>query len=220
MANNIELINLGFVNAFLLKAGDGFVLVDTGMSSQYQQLEAALTAAGALPGRIKLVVITHGDMDHAGNGLVLQKKHGCKIAMHQGDAEMVEKGFRPLRRVRTFKARLMLLLFKLRGLFSNKPAFPAFQPDLLLSDGESLSPFGLDAKALHLPGHTSGSLGILTADGDLIASDIFVNQKAPDTAIYIQNDAQLAVTLNKLRKLPLRTIYPGHGRPFDAKEWL
>ncbi len=88
MTNNIELINLGFVNAFLLKAGDGFVLVDTGMASQYPQLEAALTTAGALPGRIKLVVITHGDTD-----LSCKKNTAAKSPCIRAMPKWLKKGF-------------------------------------------------------------------------------------------------------------------------------
>ena len=40
--------------------------------------------------------------------------------------------------------------------------FEAFEPDALLEDEESLAEYGLDATILSLPGHTPGSIGVLT----------------------------------------------------------
>ena len=42
MPQDIETINLGGVNCFLLKAGDGFVLIDTGFAARRDQLEKEL----------------------------------------------------------------------------------------------------------------------------------------------------------------------------------
>src|SRR5271157_1801044 len=91
MDEKIKIIELEFVNAYLLKARDAFVLVDTGLPHQWAALESALASAGCLPGNLKLVVITHGDWDHIGNCKKLQEKYHAKIAMHPGDAVMAEK---------------------------------------------------------------------------------------------------------------------------------
>ena len=66
MAQDIVTVDLGFVNAYLVKIGQGFVLADTGMASQWGKLSAALASAGCEPGLLKLVVLTHADMDHVG----------------------------------------------------------------------------------------------------------------------------------------------------------
>jgi len=50
----------------------------------WETLENKLTTAGCLPGKLKLVIITHGDFDHTGNCAKLQQKYNCKIAMHKG----------------------------------------------------------------------------------------------------------------------------------------
>ncbi|MHB8089900.1 MAG: MBL fold metallo-hydrolase, partial [Anaerolineaceae bacterium] len=58
-------IDMGFVNAYLLQAGEGFILVDTGIGDVWTKLESELLLQGCLPERLKLVILTHGDMDHA-----------------------------------------------------------------------------------------------------------------------------------------------------------
>ena len=80
---NIKTIQLSFVNAFLAKAQEGFVLIDTGLPSQWQVLEKELISAGCLPDKLKLVILTHGDLDHSGNCKKFQEKYQTKIAMHQ-----------------------------------------------------------------------------------------------------------------------------------------
>ena len=46
---NYKIIVLDFVNAFLVKLKDGFILIDTGMPQHWERLEAQLTAEGCLP---------------------------------------------------------------------------------------------------------------------------------------------------------------------------
>ena len=92
MTSTIIPIDLGGVNCYLVTAGDGFLLVDTGIASKRAGLEKALEKAGCRPGNLKLILLTHGDIDHVDNGAYLQAKYGAKIAMHADDAGMVEQG--------------------------------------------------------------------------------------------------------------------------------
>ena len=87
-----NVINLGGVNCYLLAAGDGYILIDTGFAAKRVQLENSLESVGCKPGKLKLIVLTHGDSDHADNCAYLRSKYGCKIAMHRLDSGMVERG--------------------------------------------------------------------------------------------------------------------------------
>lgn len=220
MDSDIRVIELGFVNAYLLTTGDGYVLIDTGLPFQWEMLERELQSAGCLPGTLKVVLITHGDWDHTGNALRLREKYKVKIAMHTGDANQVEKGVFLKRKVRPlaywilFTARMML-----RSLQKNKMSSPKFTPDILLSDGQSLEGYGLNAKIIHLPGHTPGSIGILTDTGDLFSGDTFVNRKKPDSANIIENEKALRNSLDRLRKMNVKMVYPGHGKPFAMESY-
>jgi len=221
MNGNINIIGLGFVNAYLLKGKDGYVLVDTGVPSQWDMLEKGLLSAGCLPGKLKLVIITHGDWDHTGNVTKLREKYNVKAAIHAGDVPQVENGVLLKRTVRPLMYKLKfvfrMMVRKLRGVKMNANKF---KPDILLSDGQSLAEYGLAAKVIHMPGHTPGSIGILTQEGDLIAGDTFVNRKYPDSAQIIENPAQLKDSLDKLKKLNIKTVYPGHGKPFLMQDYL
>lgn len=220
MNNDIRVIELGFVNAYLLKAGDGYVIIDTGLPFQGEMLERELQSAGCVPGSLKVVLITHGDGDHTGNALRLRDKYKVKIAMHSGDVNLVAKGVFLKRKVRPFSNRMLFTVrMMVRVLLGKRVSVPKFAPDILLSDGQSLKEYGLNARIVHLPGHTPGSIGILTDSGDLFAGDTFVNRKKPDSANIIENEAALRGSLDRLSKMNVTVVYPGHGKPFAMESY-
>jgi glyoxylase-like metal-dependent hydrolase (beta-lactamase superfamily II) len=212
---NITRIELTFVNAYLIKVSEGFILIDTGLAMHWEKLESQLLLVGCLPDKLKLVIITHGDLDHTGNCAKLQEKYRCKLAMHKDDSLMVENGLLPKRKTRSFYAMVFSLI---RKLFRGKFTFDKFKPDIYLSDGQDLNEYGFNATVVHIPGHTKGSIGILTDDGNLFAGDTFTNRRKPEKANYIENHSELENSINRLKKMNIRMIYPGHGKPFKMEE--
>jgi len=95
-------------------------------------------------------------------------------------------------------------------------AVPALAPDVLLEDGQSLATFGVEATVLHLPGHTRGSIGVLTPHGDLFCGDLFWNVRQPRLHPLIDDLASARASVERLKGLPIRTIHPAHGGPFPA----
>jgi hydroxyacylglutathione hydrolase len=213
--DDIKTIELTFVNAFLVKVNEGFILIDTGLSMHWEKLDSELVSAGCLPDKLKLIILTHGDFDHTGNCVRLQEKYKCRIAMHKNDSFMVENGLSLKRNIRTLQAMLLSLI---RKLFGKKFAFDKFMPDIYLTDGQNLNEYGFDAKVVHIPGHTKGSIGILTGDGDLFAGDTFTNRRKPEVANYIENSLDLENSINRLKKMNIKMIYPGHGKPFEFEQ--
>ena len=91
MNADIKVISLDFVNAFLVKAGDGYVLIDTGLPNQGGPAGEGTARCRMFPGTLKLILITHGDWDHTGNAYGLREKYKARIAMHRGDVNQVGK---------------------------------------------------------------------------------------------------------------------------------
>lgn len=215
MKENITVINLGFVNAFLVKLKDGFTLIDTGLPNNWEILEKQLISKGSLPDKLKIVILTHGDKDHIGNAKRLQDEYGAKIAIHKEDYKIIKKGVYPKRIIKPLGFRIMFTFFNLiRKIKKTKENKNLFNP-VFLSDGESLQKFGFNAKVIHIPGHTKGSIGILTKDKAFFAGDTFVNRKKPETAQIIENNEELKTSIEKIKKLDIKMIYPGHGKPFS-----
>lgn len=208
---------LGAVNCYLVEVGDGFVLIDTGPPKSRSELEAHMTSAGCKPaaGNLKLIVLTHGDFDHTGNAAHLRETFGAPIAMQRDDSAMAEKG--DMFSNRSSGNPVMRVLTPLLFRFSKSNRF---SPDRFVEDGDDLTEFGFDAQVLSLPGHSKGSVGILTGGGDLFCGDLLENTDQPAINSIMDDPAAGKASLGKLQRSEVHIIYPGHGEPFALEELL
>lgn len=206
---------IGRVNCYLIKTDTGYILIDTGCSSRRAELETGLQNRGCQPGSLKLIILTHGDFDHTGNAAYIGEKFGARIAMHHDDAGMVERGNMLWnRRKRNFILRMMAPSLLGFGK-SNR-----FTPELHLADGDDLSEYGMNAKVFHIPGHSKGSIGILTAEGDLFCGDLFENADRPGLNSIMDDLAAANTSVKRLTELSIRTVYPGHGNPLTIEAFI
>ncbi len=219
MKQEITTIDLGGINCYLLKTDAGFALIDTAFLPYREKLEKELSRAGCEPGNLKLVVLTHGDIDHTGNGAWLRGKFGATIAMHRSDSGMVERG--DMGWNRKSQPDKISLIFRIMSKVFGKPrGYETFKPDLYFENGQALSEYGFDAQILHLPGHSKGSIGVLTADGELFCGDLFYNMVKPGLFSYIDDLSEWNASVEKLRRLKIKTVYPGHGKPARAELFI
>jgi len=206
---------LGSVNCYLVETEASYVLIDTGCSKNRTDLERELESAGCKPGDLKLIVLTHGDFDHAGNAAYLRDKFGAKIAMHRDDSGMVERGdmFWNRRKGNILLGTIARILF---GFGKSE----RFKPNFYIEDGYDLSEYGFDAKVLHLPGHSKGSIGILTSDGDLFCGDLFENKDRPSLNSIMDDLTAANAGVKKLKSSKISIVYPGHGKPFPMEQLI
>jgi len=206
---------LGSVNCYLIKTDAGYILIDTGCSNKRTDLEKELESAGCKPGNLKVIVLTHGDFDHTGNATYFRKKFGTKIAMHCDDSGMVERGNMFWNRKKS-----NILIRMIAPILSGFGKSERFKPDLYIKDGDDLSEYGFDAKVLYIPGHSKGSIGILTADGDLICGDLLENIDKPSLNSIMDDLTAANASVEKLNELSIKTVYPGHGKPFPMEVFI
>jgi hydroxyacylglutathione hydrolase len=202
---------MGSVNCYVVKTDGGFVLIDTGASNKRQALEEALENAGCNPGDLKLIILTHGDFDHTGNAAYLRQKFGARIAMHRDDAGMLERGDMFWNRKSGN--------FLIKALASVLFRFGKSQrcsPDIYIDEGDDLSEYGLDARVLHIPGHSKGSIAILTADGALFCGDLLLYKDGAILNSIIDDRAAAQASFERLRGLKISAVYPGHGEAFES----
>jgi glyoxylase-like metal-dependent hydrolase (beta-lactamase superfamily II) len=77
-------------NAYAIAAGDGVVLVDTGLfePGSMRQLELAFDQAGLRLEHVRLVVCTHAHSDHYGQAGPILEEAGCELWMHPNHEHM------------------------------------------------------------------------------------------------------------------------------------
>ncbi|MFZ2071501.1 MAG: MBL fold metallo-hydrolase [Halobacteriota archaeon] len=164
---------------------------------------------GCNPGNLKLIILAHGDFDHTGNAAYLREKFGTKIAMHNGDSGMVESGDMFCNRKKG-----NILLGMVASILFGFGKSERFKPDVYIEDGYDLTGYGFDARVLHIPGHSKGSIGILTVDGNLFCGDLLTNWDKPVLNSIIDDSASANASVEKLKSLKINTVYPGYGKPF------
>ena len=200
---------LGSVNCYLIKTDTGYILIDTGYKRKRTDLEKELESAGCKPGNLQVIVLTHGDFDHSGNTAYLRKKFGARIAMHHDDAGMVEHG-----NMFWNRSKSNILIRVIAPILFRFGKSERFKPDSYIEDGDDLSENGFHARVLHIPGHSKGSIGILTSSGDLFCGDLLQNIHKPKLNSIMDDLTTANTSVEKLNKLSIRTVYPGHGEPF------
>ena len=195
----------GDVNCHLVQGAQGAVLVDTGRAGYGEKL---LTLCQRWD--VRLIVLTHGHLDHVQNAAFLGRRLNAPIAMHRADRELLEDNdAQPMLAHR----RLGRLLQGMSRRGFRDTLLPPFQPDLFLEDGDDLAPFGVDAQVVGLPGHTAGSIGVKTGDGDLLVGDAMFRLFSVGPALLYADRRQMEDSVAKIWALHPAALYFGHGRP-------
>jgi len=203
------------VNCYLVKTGNHCILIDTGLHNKRNIIEKEIERAGCWPGKLKLIILTHGDFDHTGNAAYFRKKFGAKIAMHYNDSGMVENGnmFWNRKKGNNLIKMIAPVIFG----FGKQERF---KPDFTVDEGYDFSEYGFNAKVISIPGHSKGSIGILTTDGDLFCGDLLANINKPDLWLIVDDKAAMNASAKKLKSLKINMVYPGHGKPFQMELFL
>lgn len=170
-------------NTYLIRAvgSDEVAVLDPGPDDAHTEAHLQAVLAAAAPGRITRILVTHTHRDHSPAARRLAELTGAPCI----------------------------------GRLAAHAAWQdsGFVPDIEPQDGDRLvlGP-GCSLRALHTPGHASNHLcwwleeeGLLfTGDHVMQGSTVVINPPDGDMAAYLQQ-------LDRLQRLPLAWLAPGHG---------
>lgn len=207
----IERIKCGNGNCYILSNGGNAVLIDTSLEKNRRKILNACK-----PYKMRLLVLTHGHIDHAQNAAFLAKELEIPIAMHKADVNLIADNNSQELSADTVLGKIVLSA-SVNGTFKNP--LPPFTPDVFLSEGDTLEKYGIPAKILHLPGHTDGSIAIDIPGNALIVGDALMNMFYPTVSMLYHDKAEMLKSAARISELGERTIYFGHGKPVKNKNW-
>jgi hydroxyacylglutathione hydrolase len=140
---------------------------------------------------LKLIVSTHRHWDHIGENAALADATGAEIAVHPDDRA---------------------------GLIAPEPLFAPFPippcvPAVELAEGGEIRFGSIRLRVLHTPGHTPGSVCLLSADDGLLFSGDTLFAGAWGRIDLPGGSAEAMVSsLSRLAELePVTGVLPGHG---------
>ncbi|MEM8535272.1 MAG: MBL fold metallo-hydrolase [Chloroflexota bacterium] len=205
-------INLQIANAYIVR-GKQTIIVDTGGAGKTDTILQVLKKHDIAAKDISLILHTHGHTDHCGSTKELQEHIQAPTTVHHLDADMARSGRNDPLVPTSLEARLIRP-------FVNQPV-PGFEPDVFIDREMSLHEYGVAAKILLTPGHTPGSITLLTDDGKAIVGDLLMGGMLGGTLFphqpkyhYFADDlAQVQSSLAEVLAHQPLDIYVGHGGP-------
>ena len=132
--------------AYLITTPKGHILLDGGMPGSAKDFEAAIRQAGFRPEDIKLLLITHAHIDHAGLVAHFQKLSNAEVVVMDRDFELLKSGGKT-----DFR-------------YGDVPAFhfPPVTATRQIKDGDSISLGSVRMTARLGAGHTKGATTWIT----------------------------------------------------------
>ncbi|MDD2472730.1 MULTISPECIES: MBL fold metallo-hydrolase [unclassified Methanoculleus] len=168
----------------------GKILVDAGVLP---------TAVEPYAGEIETIVITHAHYDHIAHVREISRLCGdAVVCIHEADAPGLSDDARSL-----------------AGHFGARA--PGIVPDVTLSDGDRVG----SLRVIHTPGHTPGGICLYDAAAKVLFSGdtVFTGGSFGRYDFPGGDRTALAASLDRLSKIAVEGLYPGHGEPVACDGW-
>ena len=227
---------LKHVHAYLLAHDDELALFDTGLNipGAYEMLEKDLASAGFSVNDIRHIFLTHVHTDHCSVAGLLQKNTDAKIYLSAAafdEYQHFRKADSAVEQLKKFYSRQGMSSQQINMIIEEyediRSIITEFHADDFLQNNE-IREFGKwNFEVIFTPGHAAGHVCFFfRKESFLLAGDHILPYIAPILSPDIFNDdfrplATYLDSLSDIEKLPIATIYPGHGNAFiDFKERL
>ncbi len=206
---------------FLLRGTEGAILVDAGPPDAQCIILSALRETGYAPEDVRLILITHGHIDHFGSAATLKGLTRAPIAVHTLDAPALRQGINPPDTLHPVGLLMRVASRLFKSGFGYPAQIPPLEPDITFDAPWRLDEYGVAGEVLCTPGHTPGSITVLLDEGTAILGDMargsFVRQRAPAPPFVGWNMAQNRASLRGLLARGPHTLHATHGGPFTLQ---
>lgn len=138
---NLYFVGTEPASTHLIDTGDGLIVIDAGYSHSLNIVLENMHELGFSEKDIKIIICTHGHIDHFGACRELSEMSGAKTYIGAPDAD-IASGKRPLSWANEL------------GLTYDHP----FEPDVKINDGDVISLGNTNILCKSAPGHTEGTM--------------------------------------------------------------
>lgn len=190
-------------------ASQDLTLIDVGLIGKGTYKVKSIQKMGIELTSIKRVIMTHTHLDHIGCLSEIKKEiPWAELWIHTLEAESLEKGEeRTVYGMDMFREMCQMQ-------YGLKPGAFTFQVNRKLQGGETLDIGGMVWEAIHIPGHSMGSIALyhqpkrILIPGDVIYADYAIGR----FDLHGANPSDLKKSLMRLAQLEVNILLPGHNR--------
>jgi len=181
-------------NSYLIR-DRSWLLVDIGTGKNVGSLLESISKEGGLE-KVKKILMTHTHFDHAGGAARMKELTQADILVHPLEGTRISSGDMTVA----------------RACFSDETIRKFdWSP---IEEGEVIDTGSARFKVIHLPGHSEGSIGLWEQDsGSLLVGDtVFADGGIGRYDLPTGNLGDIRDSIERLSRLKVRDLYPGHGR--------
>jgi glyoxylase-like metal-dependent hydrolase (beta-lactamase superfamily II) len=221
---------LRWANAYLLKGGKEWCLVDAGLATPDAEevMLQGLAVAGITPADLSTIVLTHAHPDHIGLAGKFQQASGASVLMFGPEGQ----------RMLSIWSQQDSHAVEAVGIYYRRHGMPveesALERDAIaatrrlvtiprqvtpLEEGQQVRLAGALYHVIWTPGHADGHICLWREEDKLfVAGDHILPRISPNIGLYPNSRpnplADYLASLKKVQDLPARLVLPGHGAPF------
>ncbi len=198
-------------NLWLIKGRDRDLLVDTGLGVASLREHIAKLIDKPL-----LAIASHIHFDHAGGIHEFERR-----AIHAAEAQALRTGDAH-EALCSQSGWIHLDHFEMlphSGFNVEQFTFHGAEPTQVLEDGDVLDLGDRYLEVLHLPGHSAGCIALYEPRSQaLFSGDVIYDGELLDE-LHCSNISDYIRTYERLQKLPVEIVYPGHYKTFGGEKY-
>lgn len=216
----------GPTNSYLLKAKDGFLLIDISTPHNFRRFLRKIKKHNIGISEIKYLFLTHSHADHTGYAEQLLQASNAKLIAHERTIPhlynaTMESESKPVNFI--YKIMMKIAISVLKHVYQpitiDKKRVIAIKRD----NNKLLKKLGINGKIITTFGHTNDSISVILDDGRAFTGDTCSNRssfyfgKGKKPAFIIEEEL-LMKSWRKIIDHGVTTIYPAHGKVFPIED--
>jgi hydroxyacylglutathione hydrolase len=202
----------GRSNVFLLTNGKKNILIDTSPKFMRRKLDKGLRKLNVT--LIDYLILTHTHFDHAANAFWIKEKYQAKVFVHKSESSYLTNGENIIPQGTNLITRTLVSL--LGKMFLSRAKYQPCQYDILVDTEFDLDEAGFNARIIHTPGHSPGSMSVIIDDEIAVVGDaMFGIFKWSVFPPYANDVKQMIKSWGILLETKCSVFVPAHGSGND-----